>query len=163
VFGFEGQGPVVQETATPGRDAKPKYSIKFSVIGLDYNHIMSITAAMQRGGELVSVYSTKPKNMADFQQRFGAVKAARSEDEILNDPSIQLVAAAPVPDKRAAGHSRHAARPGLFVRQAGYHPPGAAFVGDIVNRTHVAQDQALLATELALKVQKNGQMLHFSS
>jgi predicted dehydrogenase len=44
-------------------------------------------------------------------------------------------------------------------------PFGPQFVSDIVNRTHVAQDQdqALLATELVLKAQKNAQTLHFSS
>jgi predicted dehydrogenase len=40
-------------------------------------------------------------------------------------------------------------------------PFGQQFVQDIVNRTHVAQDQAaaLLATDLVLKGQKNAQML----
>ena len=44
-------------------------------------------------------------------------------------------------------------------------PFGPQFVSDVVNRTHVAQDQdqALLATELVLKAQKNAQTLHFSS
>jgi len=39
-------------------------------------------------------------------------------------------------------------------------PFGPQFVADVVNRTHVAQDQeqALLATELALKAQKNARM-----
>jgi predicted dehydrogenase len=49
----------------------------------------------------VSVYSTNPQGLADFHKRFGDVKVARSEDEILNDPSIKLVAAAPIPDQRA--------------------------------------------------------------
>ncbi len=83
-------------------DAKPEYSAKFAVIGLDHYHIMSMTAAMQRGGgELVSVYSKNPKAIADFHKRFGDVKVAESEDEILNDPAIKLVAAAPIPDQRA--------------------------------------------------------------
>lgn len=83
-------------------EEKPKYSVKFAVIGLDHYHIMSMTAAVQRGGgELVSVYATSPHAIADFQKRFGDVKVARSEDEILNDPAIQLVAAAPIPDQRA--------------------------------------------------------------
>jgi predicted dehydrogenase len=83
-------------------EAKPKYSIKFAVVGLDHYHIMSMTAAMQRGGgELVSVYSNNPKALADFHKRFGDVKVAGSEDEILNDQSIKLVAAAPIPDQRA--------------------------------------------------------------
>ena len=99
-----GNGAVSQEVAGPGMDpdAKPKYSIKFAVIGLDHYHIMGMTAAVQRGGgQLVSVYSTNPKALADFHKRFGDVKVAESEDEILNDPSIKLVAAAPIPDERA--------------------------------------------------------------
>ena len=48
-----GGGPrIVQEAVPPSpeADAKPKYSIKFAVIGVDHNHILSITSAMQRGG-----------------------------------------------------------------------------------------------------------------
>ena len=104
-FGIEmGSGPIVHEVAEAGREAdeKPKYSIKFAVIGLDHYHIMGMTAAVQRGGgELVSVYSKNPTAIADFHKRFGDVKVASSEDEILNDGSIKLVAAAPIPDERA--------------------------------------------------------------
>jgi hypothetical protein len=44
-------------------------------------------------------------------------------------------------------------------------PFGPQFVGDVVNRTHVAQDQeqALLATELVLKAQKGAKSLVFTS
>jgi predicted dehydrogenase len=44
-------------------------------------------------------------------------------------------------------------------------PFGPQFVADIVNRTHVAQDQeqALLATELVLMAQKNAKTLNFTS
>jgi predicted dehydrogenase len=99
-----GERHVVHEMADPGMhaDPKPKYSIQFAVIGLDHNHILGMTAAVQRGGgELVSVYASNPEAIADFQKRFGNVKVATSEDEILNDPSIKLVAAAPIPDQRA--------------------------------------------------------------
>jgi len=43
---------VVHEIAEPRgqADATPKHSIKFAVIGLDHNHILGITAAVQRGG-----------------------------------------------------------------------------------------------------------------
>jgi predicted dehydrogenase len=89
-------------SATTNAQEKPKYSIKFSVIGVDHNHILGITAAVQRGGgELVSVYGTDPQGLAEFQKRFVNVKVAKSEDEILNDSSIQLVASAPIPDQRA--------------------------------------------------------------
>ncbi len=84
---------------SPDANAKPKYSIKFAVIGIDHNHILSITAAMQRGGgQLVSVFSSNPqypKTIADFKARFGDVKISRSEDEILNDPEIKLVCGGP--------------------------------------------------------------------
>ncbi|MES1196325.1 MAG: Gfo/Idh/MocA family oxidoreductase [Steroidobacter sp.] len=86
---------------------KPKHHIKFAVIGLDHYHIMSMTAAVIRGGgEVVAVCSTnadglKDKQLADFRQKFGDVKIASSEDEILNDKSIALIAGAPIPDQRA--------------------------------------------------------------
>lgn len=94
--------PMVHEIAAAG-DVEVKDHAKFAVIGLDHNHILSITAALQRGGgELISVYSKNEQGIADFRKRFGDVKMARSEDEILNDPSIQLVASAAIPDQRAA-------------------------------------------------------------
>ena len=100
-----GRTNIEYEVADPGsqEDAKPKNSIKFAVIGTDHNHILGITAAVQRGGgELVSVYSTNPEGLAEFKKRFGDVKVASSEDEILNDPAIKLVASAAIPDQRAA-------------------------------------------------------------
>ena len=93
---------IVHEVAGPGMDPEPKDSINFSVIGLDHYHIMSMTAAVIRGGgKLVSVYATSGHALADFHKRFGDVKVAKSKDEILNEPNIQLVAAAPIPDQRA--------------------------------------------------------------
>jgi len=104
-FGLHpGNGSIAHEIAAPGDDAeaKPKYSIRFGVIGLDHNHIMGITAAVIRGGgELVAFYSTLPKAIADFQKAFPQARLAKSEDEILSDPSIQLVASASIPNLRA--------------------------------------------------------------
>ena len=97
-------GQVVEQVAGPGPDAgaKPKYSIKFGVIGLDHYHIMGITAAVIRGGgELVSFYSNLPKAVADFQKLYPNAKLAKSEDEILDDPSLKLIAGAPIPRLRA--------------------------------------------------------------
>src|ERR1017187_9281296 len=102
-LGFEGAPPVTQEvTVAASPQTKPKYSIQFAVIGLDHNHINGMTDAVRRGGgELAAVYSTNPQGLADFQKRYPDVKAAASEDEILNNPSIQLVASAGIPDLRA--------------------------------------------------------------
>ena len=104
-FGLHpGGGHIAHEIAAPGFDAdtKPKYSIKFAVIGLDHYHIMGITAAVIRGGgELVAFYATQPKAIADFQKLYPNAKLATSEDEILSDPSIKLVCGAPIPNLRA--------------------------------------------------------------
>jgi predicted dehydrogenase len=95
---------VVEQVAGPGPGAgtKPKDSIKFGVIGLDHYHIMGITAAVIRGGgELVSFYSNLPKAIADFQKLYPNTKVAKCEDEILDDPSLQLICGAPIPRFRA--------------------------------------------------------------
>ena len=93
--------PEVVNTGAPD-DPRPKHHIRFAVIGLDHNHIYSMTAAVIRGGgELVWVHATDPKQLAEFQKRFPTAKLARSEADILEDKSIQLVAGAPIPDLRA--------------------------------------------------------------
>ena len=86
----------------PAQDHTLKHTVRFAVIGLDHTHINGITDTIRRGGgELVSVHSANPEPLAAFQKRYGGVKAARTEDEILNDPSIQLVCSAAIPDRRA--------------------------------------------------------------
>lgn len=95
-------GRTVHEVAAPGQDVAPTHSIKFSVIGLDHGHIMSMTAAMIRGGgQLVAFHGTPPAAVANFQKRYPQAKQVKSEDEIINDPSIQLIACASIPDLRA--------------------------------------------------------------
>jgi predicted dehydrogenase len=95
-------GGFTVEEASSQPTTKPEHSIKFAVVGLDHAHIYSMTAAVQRGGgQLVSVYASDPQQIAEFRKRFGDVKIARSEAEILEDKSIQLVAGAPIPDLRA--------------------------------------------------------------
>jgi predicted dehydrogenase len=99
-----GSGHIAHQIAAPGpgADERSKYSIKFGVIGLDHAHIMGITAAVIRGGgELVAFYSALPKAIAGFQKTYPNARLAMSEDEILNDPSIQLVASASIPNLRA--------------------------------------------------------------
>jgi predicted dehydrogenase len=115
------QGTPTPEKAKTEAPAS-KHSIRFSVIGLDHAHIYSMTAAVQRGGgQLVAVYGSDPKQIADFRAKFGDVKVARSEDEILQDQSIQLIAGAAIPDQRAplgiramqAGKDYLADKPGI--------------------------------------------------
>lgn len=79
---------------------KPR--IKFSVIGINHGHITSqVEAVMRGGGELVSFYAKEPDLSAAFAKNFPQAKVASSREEILNDPSIQLVVSAAIPNERA--------------------------------------------------------------
>jgi predicted dehydrogenase len=76
--------------------------IRFSVIGLNHNHINSQTeAVLAGGGELVSFYAKEADLAAAFSKRFPQAKLVRNEKEILEDKSIQLVVSASIPDERA--------------------------------------------------------------
>ena len=95
---------VIHEVAEPEQDAeaKPKYSIKFAVCGMSHDHIYGMAGAIQRGGGvLVAAYGAEPDKLAAFTKRFPGVKMVKSEDEILDDPSIQLVLSSTIPDQRA--------------------------------------------------------------
>ena len=81
----------------------PTARIRFAAIGLNHNHINGQVKAVQRGGgELVAFYAPEPDLIAKFQKDFPGVKLARSEAEILEDKSIQLVVCASIPIDRAA-------------------------------------------------------------
>jgi predicted dehydrogenase len=95
---------VVHEVAEPGQDAdaKPKHSIKFAVCGMSHDHIYGMVGAIQRGGGvLVAAHGAEPDKVAGFKKRFPDVKMVSSEEEILNDSSIQLVLSSTIPDLRA--------------------------------------------------------------
>jgi predicted dehydrogenase len=94
-------GPVSDavEPAPATQRAKPR--IKFGVIGVNHAHINSMVDAVLRGGgELVSIHAQEPDLAAAFIKRYPQA-AARTENEILEDPAIQLVLSAAIPDQRA--------------------------------------------------------------
>lgn len=81
----------------------PKHSIRFAVCGMSHDHIHGMTEAIRRGGgELVLAYGTEPDKVAVFRKRYPDVKWASSEDEIINDRSIQLVLSSKIANERAA-------------------------------------------------------------
>ena len=82
--------------------ARPNESIRFSVIGLNHGHIYGQTESLiEGGGELIAVYAKEPDLLQNFTKRYPQAKVARSEAEILEDNSIQLVASAAIPVERA--------------------------------------------------------------
>lgn len=82
-------------TISPGK-------IKFAVININHPHIYGMTNAIKRGGgELESVYAKEADLLAAFVKAYPDVKQAKSEAEILEDPSIHLVLSSGIPDERA--------------------------------------------------------------
>lgn len=76
----------------------------FSVIGLDHGHIYGMTNGLiEAGATLKWVYDPDPKKVDVFlkKYRLSTKNVARSEEEILTDPEVKLVASACVPVDRA--------------------------------------------------------------
>jgi len=90
--------------AGSGRTAAqpPRPRIRFAAIGLNHSHIAGqVEAAIHGGGDLVSFFAKEPDLAAAFARRFPSARAARSEREILEDGTIQLVVSAAIPNERA--------------------------------------------------------------
>jgi predicted dehydrogenase len=95
---------IVHEVAEPGQDAsaKPKDSIRFSVCGMSHDHIYGMVGAILRGGGvLVAAYGAEPDKAAAFAKAFPQAKMVSSEEEILSDPSTQLILSSTIPNQRA--------------------------------------------------------------
>ena len=97
-------GSIRHEIALPaqGESAAPAHSIKFAVCGISHDHIYGMTEAIKRGGgTLVKVWGGEPDKIAAFKKRYPDIPVAASQDEILHDPSIQLVLSSQVASERA--------------------------------------------------------------
>jgi len=94
---------VIEDAVLPDQaEETPKDHIKFSVCGVSHDHIYGMIGAVQRGGgELVSAWVGEPDKLANFTKRFPNVKVVKTQDEILNDPSTQLVLSSQIASERA--------------------------------------------------------------
>lgn len=78
-----------------------KGEFKFATIGLDHGHIYGMTNGLtEAGGELVWVYDPDPQKVEKYKQTYPDVQVAGSEDQVLQDPSIQMIASAKVTSER---------------------------------------------------------------
>lgn len=94
-----GSKPLTSQTQSkPSRPPR----IRFAAIGLNHGHINNqVQTALRGGGQLVSFYAKEPDLAAAFAKRYPDATLARSEQEVLDDPSIQLIVSAAIPNERA--------------------------------------------------------------
>lgn len=122
---FGGKGTLTEPIVLPKeKRAAPKDSIRFSVIGINHGHIYGmVNSLIQGGGTLVAVYAKEPDLLQQFTKRYPEVRIAKSEAEIIEDNSIQLIASAAIPVDRApigiramkAGKDYMADKPGIVT------------------------------------------------
>jgi predicted dehydrogenase len=75
----------------------------FAATALEHGHIFGMcNGLIEAGAELKSVFDPDEAKLDDFCRAYPGVKRAASEDEILDDPDIRLVAGAAVPNERCA-------------------------------------------------------------
>ena len=87
--------------AAPTAPPRPP-RLRFGVIGLNHAHIYSqVAAAIGGGGELVTFHAKEADLAEAFAKRHPQATRARDEREILEDPSLQLVVSASIPNERA--------------------------------------------------------------
>lgn len=125
IFGREYDRNRIEEIIIkPVSRPAPKDTIRFSVIGINHGHINGMVSALIKGGgQLVSVYAKEPDLLRGFTRAFPKVAIAKSEEEILEDKTIQLVASAGIPVERAplgimvmkAGKDYMADKPGIVT------------------------------------------------
>jgi len=89
---------------TPGMPTGPVVrpgEFMFAAAHLDHGHIYNQTQGLlDAGATLKWVFDPDAQKVARFLQRFPAARAARTLEEILEDPSVRLVAAAAIPCDR---------------------------------------------------------------
>ena len=96
--------PAILRSGVFGSDAVPVGAarIRFAVIGINHGHIYSqVDAVIRGGGELVSFFAKEADLSAAFAKRFPQAKQVKSDNEILDDKSIQLVLTSGIPAERA--------------------------------------------------------------
>lgn len=74
-----------------------------AAVGLDHGHIYGMVNGLtEAGAEVKWVYDPDPSRVARFLKAHPGARAASSEDEVLDDPQVRLVAGAAITSKRAA-------------------------------------------------------------
>jgi predicted dehydrogenase len=101
--GTASRSGVIESAALPRPDAGlPTNHIKFGVCGMSHDHIYGMIGAIERGGgELVAAWGGEEDKVAAFKPQYPDAKIVRTQEEILDDPAIQLVLSSQIANERA--------------------------------------------------------------
>ncbi len=78
-----------------------KGDFRFAAAGLDHGHIYGMTNGLiEAGGELVWAYDPDPAKVKKFCDTYPEAKAASSEEQVLEDDSLNLIACARITSER---------------------------------------------------------------
>lgn len=111
--------------------------IRFAAIGLNHDHIIGQTSMLlAAGAELVSYFAEEPELAAQYGSRYPQARLAGSAQEILDDPSIHLIASAAIAADRA-GVALAAMRHGKDVL---VDKPGATTLEQLAEIERVQQE-----------------------
>jgi predicted dehydrogenase len=73
----------------------------FAAVGLDHGHIHGMVEQLVAAGATLSlVWDEDPQRLADFVETHPGSRAAASENEVLDDPAVRLVASASIASLR---------------------------------------------------------------
>ncbi|MDR1398477.1 MAG: Gfo/Idh/MocA family oxidoreductase [Treponema sp.] len=98
----ESEGMNYAPKGKPNPVVKPG-EFTFAAIALDHGHIYGMcNGLIEAGAVLKSVFDPDPKKVERFCKTFPSVIPARSEEEILADPEVKLVAGAAITSERCA-------------------------------------------------------------
>jgi predicted dehydrogenase len=76
--------------------------VRFAVIGLNHGHIYDqVNMLLEAGAELAAFYAPEPALASAFAKTYPQAVQAEHTRQILEDPAIQLVTSAAIPNERA--------------------------------------------------------------
>lgn len=87
---------------------KPKPVVKagefvFAAVALDHGHIYGMcNGLIEAGATLKWVWDSDETKRQEFAKKYPGVRIASSEQEIMQDPEVQLIAAAAIPSERSS-------------------------------------------------------------
>ena len=78
--------------------------LRMAVLGIDHRHIYTMTQHMQDAGCALAGWWTKgsPNTIEGFLKRFPDVQRVETAEQLINDPSIDLILTAAIPSERPA-------------------------------------------------------------